>query len=371
MESGVKNMAQKKIYSKTSLNIEKAPMPKAFALTTVSQNKNNSELEASFLDSILAEDKFNLPNIKENKKSSHLAEDGAVKKALAEISFIEANETLEKGDLPSAITKYKEAIGYFPDNTDYYLKLVESFKKDIKYKLELDVLLKDIARKFPDNSEIKEKLEELNPLPKQEIKPLAKTINYNKNSWANTKPLEDNKETNLKKPTEKLAKAPKINTSNISNAKTPANNSQTKKLKNNVYIFTEETKKQKRYVQVITLLFLIALPIGIFLGLNKSYKETIIETVPIAPESQSNLALNQLYFCWASNTDKADYLLQIEQEGNVVLERYTKEKFYLVSQEEAQVIKKNTYCTWRAIPISPKRESLNYRTIEGQFMLIK
>ncbi|KAF0250530.1 MAG: hypothetical protein FD167_62 [bacterium] len=360
-------MAQKKTYSKTSLNIEKAPMPTAFALTTVSQN--NSEVEVVFLDSILAEN--NLLNVKENRKSNHLVNDSAVKKTLAEISFIEANETLEKGDLPSAITKYKEAIGYSPDNADYYLKLIDSFKTDTKYKLELEVLLKDIARKFPDNNEVKEKLQELNLLPKQQVKTIAKPANYNKNSEAITKSLKNDKESKPAKSAEKLAKMLKLNTNSASNAKTIASNSQTKKLKNNVYIFTETNKKQKPYAQIIILLFLVIFPIGICAGLNISYKETIIETIPIAPETQSNLAINQLYFCWTSNTDKADYLLQIEQEGKFVLERYTREKFYLVSQEEAQVIKKNTYCTWRTIPVSPRREPLNYKTSEGQFMLIK
>jgi hypothetical protein len=141
------------------------------------------------------------------------------------------------------------------------------------------------------------------------------------------------------------------------------------KLRNNVYVLTEGVKKQNPYVKAISMLILILLPLGIFWGLNRSYKETIIETSPISPDAQSKLTQNQLYFCWNSNSDKVDYLFQIEQDGKPVLERYTKEKFYLVSQEDSVLLRKNVYSTWRAIPISPKREPLKYKTYESQFMI--
>ena len=359
-------MANKKNKGKTG----KLSLPNAY-VTAMSEEPSVVDLEKNALDSILAKGQNNLDlqNAKKNKHSKSLAQDGAVKKALAEISFIEANETLEKGDLQSAITKYKEAISYCSDDAGYYLKLIEALSKDNKYKQELDALLKDAARRFPDNSEVKAKLAELNLSSKQEAKKQTKSVN---NSAPTTKTLETSREQNS---TEKSIKSSKLNAkSNINsttNADANANNSRMKKLKNNVYVVTEGAKKQKPYIQVITAIFLIVLPIAILFGLNRTYKETIIETIPVAPEAQSNLAINQLYFCWTSNTDKTDYLLQIEQEGKPVLERYTREKFYLVSQEDAESIKKNIYCTWRAIPISPKRESLKYKTIEGQFMVVE
>jgi TPR repeat len=359
-------MTNKKSKGKTG----KLLLPNAYNVAVQSENNPVIDLEKNALESILAKGKNNLdlPNAKENKESKPLAQDGAVKKALAEISFIEANETLEKGDIQSAIAKYKEAISYSENNADYYLKLVDAFNKDSKYKSELDVLLKDVTRKFPDNGEVKAKLAQLNPLPKQEAKKTSKPNDNKKGTETSSKLLEHSKE---QKHTEKITKSLKSNAKSNANVDSNIDNSRMRKLKNNVYVFTEGTKKQNTYVQVITVAFLILLPIAILFGLNRSYKETIIETIPVAPESQSNLLVNQLYFCWTSNTDKTDYLLQIEQEGKPVLERYTREKFYSLSQEDAKSIKKNVYCTWRAIPISPKREPLKYKSSDGQFMVVK
>ena len=332
--------------------------------------ENNEDIEDVSLTNILAaeEELPILENTNKNIQHNFLAEDGAVKKALAEISFIEANETLEKGDLQSAIAKYKEAISYFPNDAGYYLRLIDVFNKDPKYKTELDLLLKEIAEKFPNDAKVKSKLEELNPQLK--TKPIDKSINNNEmGKDAIAKLLRNIDES---EPTKNLTQSLRSNARTEITISKPTNKvSRVKKLKNNVYVLAEGAKKQKPYIQVITAIFLIVLPIAILFGLNRTYKETIIETIPVAPEAQSNLAINQLYFCWTSNTDKTDYLLQIEQEGKPVLERYTREKFYLVSQEDAESIKENVYCTWRAIPISPKRESLKYKTIEGQFMLVK
>lgn len=355
--------------------IGKTSLPETYNVAVESEEIAIINLEENALSVLLSKSKESTKEFK--KASKPLAEDNAVKKALAEISFIEAGETLEKGDIQSAIAKYKEAISYISDNPSYYLKLVDIFAKDSKYKTELDALLKDLSKKFPNNDEVKSRITELAPT-KQGVKHTTKISGNDKNtsligtnSLENSKEKETNKSTHLSKSHVKFDRKSDKKSDTKIDSKTDSTPKAAKmvRLRNNMYILTEGVKKQNPYAKAITILFLILMPIGVFWGLNESYKETIIETIPISPDSQSSLVESELYFCWASSTNKVDYLFQVEQEGKPVLERYTRENFYLVSKEDAKLIKKNIYSTWRAIPISPKRETLKYKTNEAQFII--
>ena len=82
-----------------------------------------------------------------------------LKETLAEMSFIEGKEALERGDRNSAINALNEAIKHCPENSTYYLKLVEVLAESSK----TDAInkLNTALRFFPDDILLNNKLKQL------------------------------------------------------------------------------------------------------------------------------------------------------------------------------------------------------------------
>ncbi|MBL8193719.1 MAG: hypothetical protein JNM06_08035, partial [Blastocatellia bacterium] len=72
-----------------------------------------------------------------------------LKETLAEMSFIEAKEALERSDRSSAIKALNEAIKHCPENSTYYLQLVEVLAETSK--TDAINILNTALRFFPDD----------------------------------------------------------------------------------------------------------------------------------------------------------------------------------------------------------------------------
>lgn len=115
-------------------------------------------------------------NISPSERRKKLkSQTGKLKETLAEMSFIEAEEALERSDRSSAISSIKEAIKNFPENPEYYLKLSELLEADSL--TEAIATLNKALEHVPDNEEVTEKLEQLKKLTQlkqaKKIKPIG------------------------------------------------------------------------------------------------------------------------------------------------------------------------------------------------------
>src|SRR5205823_3979108 len=100
---------------------------------------------------------------KQTKQTSRLdsSDQDNIKKTLAEMGFIEANERLANGDRPGAISHYRDALNYAPDNESYYLRLAEVLAEDLNTVAEAEQLLTKAVELAPNNMELRSKLAEI------------------------------------------------------------------------------------------------------------------------------------------------------------------------------------------------------------------
>jgi tetratricopeptide (TPR) repeat protein len=334
------------------------------------------------------------------RKRDLKSQTGRLKETLAEMSLIEAEECLERGDKTGAINSLKDAIKNYPENPTYYLKLTDLYIEENKQP-EAIKLLSAALEYSPQNDELKNKLEKIQESlkPKNEIiapqvthsqklkeipaEVLAdidahversKIPNQKQSSTIETQ-LERSKIPNQKQPTAKLNAnkllCPKCNIINdIEDLKCTYCNtplSAANKIKPKP---PETVVENSNRLKTKNIIILVVMAIVLAISFPLARRENAIVVDPIEPADKSTLDINKAEFQWDSVTENIGFLLTIEKDNQKIIERYTNNLVYTLSYDEIGLLKTNEVYSWQVIPVSPKRETLNYRTKKSEFKVI-
>lgn len=251
---------------------------------------------------------------KEDKDNKGVSEN-SITETLAEMAFMEANDLVAKGDYLAAIDRYREAIKYAPTNNDYATKLANVLNES---KTAKTALLKkpEAAAELVEDS--------------HEEKPHSH------------KPSKSSKSSRLKKD------------ANTIDTDTPLS------------LGSKKPSRSKNYVLVVILLGVIITSVALF---YQSTKVTLTLVQLSFPTDQAKLSKNQLDFEWQSKGD--NFLFQIEYLGDVIVEAYTTETRYKLSENQTKLIKTKINYKWRVTPVDFKGQPIPHKTEEKWFEVIQ
>ncbi len=299
---------------------------------------------------------------------------GRLKETLAEMSFIEAEESLERGDQDSAINALNEAIKNFPENSVYYLKLADVLAANSKP--EAINILNQALKQVSDVSEITAKLAELQPKPK----PKSNTLNTSKPAPLpnKTEPLPI--KTKVKDDSEVILSSPDNNLSN-SKVSCPAckqlndiNQVKCQRCTRPLSRVSRLKAKSKESVSNLSnrlktrdIIILIGIVIITLISFPIAQKQTALVVKILHPNDQGVLFREQPEFQWDVDMENIGFLLVVEKEGKTIVERFTSNSFYTLSYEEIERLETGELYTWKVIPLSPKRVPLSYKSSVSDF----
>ncbi|MFY9223285.1 MAG: tetratricopeptide repeat protein [Blastocatellia bacterium] len=298
---------------------------------------------------------------------------GRLKETLAEMSFIEAEESLERGDRNSAINALNEAIKNFPENSVYYLKLADVLAE--KSKPEAINILNQALKQVSDNSPLTAKLAELQPKPK----PKPNTLNTSKPAPLPNKTeslpiktkVKDDSEVILSSPDNSLSKKVAcpackqlndINQVKCQRCTRPLSRINRLKAKSKESVSNLSNRLKTRDIIVligIIIITLVSFPIA--------QKQTALVVKILHPNDQGVLFREQPEFQWDVDMENIGFLLVVEKEGKTIVEHFTNNPFYTLSYEEIERLETGELYTWKVIPLSPKRVPLNYKSKVSDF----
>lgn len=316
-----------------------------------------------------------------DRKKELKTQTGRLKETLAEMSLIESEECLDRGDRLGAINSLQDAIKNYPENPVYYLRLVEIHVQDNKTPDAIK-LLNTALEYTPQHQELTKKLEELEEYlkPKNIIAP-PQAIDPKELKEIPAEVLADidahveqAKTTNEKQQTTKLnvnkLLCPKCNILNdindvkCSNCNTPLSRFNRLKTKSQETIVELSNRLKARNVAI---LIIIAIVIVISFPIAKRENAIVVE--PLEPIDKSVLDIRKAEFQWDTVAENIGFLLTIEKDGKKIIERYTSNLIYTLTYEEMGRLEANEVYSWEVTPISPKRQTLNYRTKKLEFRL--
>jgi hypothetical protein len=266
--------------------------------------------------------------VKDKKRTARIAS-----MALAKIAFCDGETLLASGDVEGAIPQFREAINFDDQNDHYYYQLAMALARRNDSRAEAIEMLQKAITLNPDKAEYLEKLEQLQ-----------------------------------KNVPEKAVAIEEINNLNtkVKIVPTQYKRTRTRSVKQLLTKRSEQVGKLVGF-KLTAIIILVLLSASILLSISWSYKNSRIEITPLWPKDQAALNPSQIEFRWLSSTESVDYLLQLETNGEKVIERYTREKMYTLTREELGLIKPNYHYRWRVIPVSPKRQPVDYKTVDREF----
>ncbi|MFY9223367.1 MAG: hypothetical protein WAQ98_11905 [Blastocatellia bacterium] len=280
--------------------------------TTNSAKKMTSKLLQNLTNSSNPANSNNLANKKAEK------EPASVNETLAAVSFMEANELLDSGNMMGAIERLREAVKYDSDNSVYATKLAY-------------VLLESKTAK---TTQLKKA-----DLPKSALALLSD---------------DEEKPAPTKGKTSKLPK----NFKNIEESSPDSPLSTT--------ISSKKTKTSRRSFIAIVISSIVISLVAIF------YQSQTVVLTPVSlsyPTDQAKLNTNQLEFEWKSTGSK--FLFQIESLGKVIVSVYTEETRYKLTPEQVKLFKLKTDYKWRVVPVDFKGQELPSKVQERWFEVVQ
>ncbi|MEW6734501.1 MAG: hypothetical protein AB1489_24465 [Acidobacteriota bacterium] len=321
--------------------------------------------------------------------------------AVAEMSFCDGKAALDNGRFEEAISLFREAISYNPNIASYYyylslalaistkgdnhaeakamlLKAVELDKDNADYQTQLGVIYREEGELYKATTAFAHALS-VNPSHTVASRELAAIHNVEtKKERRPTNPSITRGTTRTMvepldvstSPSQEGIKAFSESTNGYSTSL-----EEIKTLSEAVLAAKENTKiisgnKQfPKRIKSINLFILGVIIVVAILSVPLSRKVMSIEIIPLVPHDQAILDGSHLEFRWTSSSESVDYLLQIEDLEEKILERYTRENMYVLSKEDVVLLKADRQYKWRVIPVSPKREKLNYTTQTLEFVL--
>lgn len=251
-----------------------------------------------------------------NKKEEKVP--GSVNETLAAVSFMEASELLDAGNMMSAIERLREAVKYDPNNSVYATKLASVLAES----------------KIAKTSQLKK-----SDLPKSALALL---------------PDDEEKPVTTKGKTSKLSK--NFKTLEESNPDSPLSTT----------ISSKKTKTSRRSF-IATVISLVVISLVAIL-----YQSQTVVLTPVKlsyPTDQAKLNTNQLEFEWQSMGNK--FLFQVESLGKVIVSVYTEETRYKLTDQEIKRFKLKTDYKWRVVPVDFKGQELPSKVQERWFEVIQ
>lgn len=338
--------------------------PKPINLPPITQ----LQTKPSNVEQAITQPKLSFAERRKNLKS----QTGRLKETLAEMSFIEAEESLERGDRSSAIDALNEAIKNFPENSAYYLKLADILAENSKP--EAISILNQALDKVSDNSEITAKLAQLQPKPK----PTLNTSNKPVNSFSNTKSLptktkvKDDSEVLLSSPddglpTNKIACPACKQLNDIKQVKCQRCTRPLSRVNRIKAKSIESVSKLSNRLKTRDIIILIGIIAITLVSFPIAHKQTALVVKILRPNDQGVLFKEQPEFQWDVEMENLGFLLVVEKNGKTIVERFTSNSFYTLSYEEIERLKTGELYTWKVIPLSPKRVPLNYKSKVSDF----
>lgn len=286
---------------------------------------------------------------------------------LAEMSFYDGKDMLERGDLPGAIGLFREAIHYDAKKADYYYYLSLALAKEASTRAEARAAIQkaiEIERNNPyfhaqlgliykDEGEIYKAIGSFNiALGIDEKHEVAKRELAALKLDSSIRPGRATPRGGVKVLTEE----------DLNEAR------ETKGRKGRWVTEGVSTRLPARITPLNIAILMGFLAISVF-AIFKSQQVSTIEIKPIVPQDKAVVANTHIEFRWTSSAEGVDYLLQIEQQGKKMLERYTRENLYVLSKEDLENFKPDQTYQWRVIPVSPRREKLDYQTRDHEFRI--
>jgi tetratricopeptide (TPR) repeat protein len=273
------------------------------------------------------------------KKTAPLNPDDNVdlKRTLAEMSFIEGNESLIQGDRAGAIVHYRDAINYAPDKVDYYIKLSELLAQESGNKQEAEQLLAKAIELSPSNLEFRSRLADL----RGETAPVKRGTQ--KLSAPDQSGAHDTKNELKRGKTSKLGKARFVKSDSI----------------------TLPKRISLRNQMIIALFFGALLWAAAYIMRGEPVK---IDVKLILPADESSMAQDRIAFEWQATGDK--YKIEIEENGKLVLERIAIETNYTLLPEDNAQLKPDRRYTWRVIPLNKIGEVLPSIISDSHFKVV-
>jgi tetratricopeptide (TPR) repeat protein len=251
-----------------------------------------------------------------NKKEEKAPE--SVNETLAAVSFMEASELLDTGNIMSAIDRLREAVKYDPNNSVYATKLA-SVLAESKIAKTSSLKKSDLPKAA------------LALLPEDEEKPAS---------------ISKGKTTKLSKKLKTVEDSPDSPLSTT--------------------ISSKKTRTSRRsFIATVISLVVISL-VAIF------YQSQTVVLTPVKlsyPTDQAKLNTNQLEFEWQSMGNK--FLFQIESLGKVIVSVYTEETRYKLTDQEIKLFKLKTDYKWRVVPVDFKGQELPSKVQERWFEVIQ
>lgn len=251
----------------------------------------------------------------------------SINETLAEMSFIEAEDLLSRGDQLAAVERIREAIKYNPNNSSYTQKLNKLLTESRPNKT---------ATAKPLKEETPQQTANLAALPQEDV-----------SAKKNTKPLK-----NPAKETKPKTKAElKLELAEIEGP---------------ISITTSKKPKSSKN----TFLFIVAATVFIFAAsLLYQSKNVTLTTVKLSyPSDQAKLNKQQLEFEWQSTGDR--FLIEIESVGRPIVKAYAQETRYKLTPNQVNSIKLNTNYKWRVTPVDFKGEPVPHKTEEKWFEVV-
>lgn len=280
--------------------------------TTNSAKKMTSKLLQDLTNSSNPINNSNLANKKAEK------EPASVNETLAAVSFMEANELLDAGNMMGAIERLREAVKYDSDNSVYATKLAAVL----------------VESKTAKTTQLKKA-----DLPKSALALLSD---------------EEEKPAPTKGKTSKLSK--NFKTTEESPLDSPLSTT----------ISSKKTKTSRRSFIAIVISSIVISLVAIF------YQSQTVVLTPISlsyPTDQAKLNTNQLEFEWKSTGSK--FLFQIESLGKVIVSVYTEETRYKLTPEQVKLFKLKTDYKWRVVPVDFKGQELPSKIQERWFEVVQ
>lgn len=238
----------------------------------------------------------------------------SINDTLAEMSFIEANDLLARGDYSAAIDRFREAVKYSPKNSLYTDKL---------------------------NSILAEsKTNKTGPL-----KPLKEDASFESSKEEkHTKPLKASG-----KKAQAITKAEKA------------------EIEGPISVNTSSKAKTSKHTFIAIVATMILISIA---ALTYQFKTVSFILVKQSyPSDQAKLNKQQLEFEWQSTGDR--FLFEIEYVGKPIVKAYTEETRYKLTPAQISNIRLNTSYKWKVIPVDVKGEPVPYKTEEKWFEVVQ
>jgi hypothetical protein len=288
-----------------------------------------------------------------------------MKEAFAEISFLDGNSALERGDQQKAINHYQDALNYTSKKQELFSKIEGNLLSEFNQNVSEQVIKLLVAQNKELNrlsSGLKDKEKITNtqiakPTNSQIAKPASlRTIKSTNTQIAKPTNSQLSRSYFLEEETIKISSVKKIKALDQTTNTTP--------------------KPFRKAIEFSSLIIILFASIGYYsFGASQNQIDSQVKVKLLMPQDQATLKNWPVTFSWNSSKENSSYILQIidtqgESKGNIVLEFRTSSTSYIPVPDSAKYLSNYHRYKWRVIPITEDKKSLPYSENSGEFLTL-